>query len=382
MRYSSVFFLLLWTAVGQCTDVVSVEFRDAEQTRKLTGQLLVTAADGGVLIETTDGRTWSITPEMLIKQSKIENANFKPLDAKQLGEVLLADAQSKLPNVEFEIVTTKHYVICTSAGPRYAQWCGALFERLMRSFQTHWKANKVELHEPTRPLPAIVLSDREQFAQFANKDEGPSAAASQGYYSIRSNRIVIFDLTATPGSQPAKTTAEINRKVAASPFNVATVVHEATHQIAFNCGMHTRMADNPLWVTEGMAMYFETPDLRSRNGWRTVGKPNRLRLNHFADAIRNERRKPGNITAIVSSDKTFQDVKIATDSYAESWALTYFLIKTRRADYKRYLDNIQAKPRLIWDNSETRLKDFQAAFGDDLEQLEKEFLRYMRRLSR
>jgi len=382
MRYLSIPILLIWTAIGHGAEVVSVEFREGDQTRKVTGQLLVTAADGGLLIEATDGRIWSITPEMLGEKTKLDDKAVKSLSAEELGAVLLADAQSKLPNVDFEIVTTKHYVICTSAGIRYAQWCGALFERLMRSFQTHWKANKIQLSEPTRPLPAIVLADRKQFAEFADKDEGPAAAGSQGYYSIRSNRIVVFDLTAAPGSPPAKTTSEINRKVAASPFNVATVVHEATHQIAFNCGMHTRMADNPLWLTEGMAMYFETPDLRSRNGWRTVGKPNRLRLKHFADAIRDERRKPRNITSIVSSDKPFQDAKIATDSYAESWALTYFLIKTRRADYKRYVENIQAKPRLIWDAPEGRLKDFQAAFGNDLAQLEKEFLRYMRRLSR
>ena len=53
------------------------------------------------------------------------------------------------------------------------------------------------------------------------------------------------------------------------PGVTVTVIHEATHQIAFNCGLHTRYADNPLWLTEGMALYFETPDLRSRSGWRT-----------------------------------------------------------------------------------------------------------------
>src|SRR5213076_2929676 len=97
-------------------------------------------------------------------------------------------------------------------------------------------------------------------------------------YSIQSNRIVLYDLTAGPDSRPAKTLDDITRKIGQSPFNVATVVHEATHQIAFNSGLHTRQADNPLWLTEGMAMYFETPDLSSKSGWKTVGVLNDLRL--------------------------------------------------------------------------------------------------------
>ena len=43
---------------------------------------------------------------------------------------------------------------------------------------------------------AIVFSDAEQFAKFATKDAGPAVANAKGYYSIRTNRMVLFDLTA------------------------------------------------------------------------------------------------------------------------------------------------------------------------------------------
>ena len=62
---------------------------------------------------------------------------------------------------------------------------------------------------------------------------------------------------------------------------VATIVHEATHQIAFICGLHRRYADIPLWVSEGVAVYFETPDLGSSKGWSTIGAVNRARLLTF-----------------------------------------------------------------------------------------------------
>ena len=60
--------------------------------------------------------------------------------------------------------------------------------------------------------------------------------------------------------------------------SVATIIHEATHQIAFNSGLQTRFADVPLWVSEGMAVFFETPDLQSAKGWRTIGAVNTTRL--------------------------------------------------------------------------------------------------------
>ena len=88
-------------------------------------------------------------------------------------------------------------------------------------------------------MPAIVLKDQTEFAELATKLDGPDAAASKGYFSIPTNRIVMFDLTAAPNSPPATTFEDIRRKIAASPFNVATVIHEATHQIAFNSGLHT-----------------------------------------------------------------------------------------------------------------------------------------------
>ena len=53
-------------------------------------------------------------------------------------------------------MVTKHYVICTSARRQYAQWCGALFERLYLSFHNYWKQRGMKLAEPEFPLVALV----------------------------------------------------------------------------------------------------------------------------------------------------------------------------------------------------------------------------------
>ena len=79
--------------------------------------------------------------------------------------------------------------------------------------------------------------------------------------------------------------AHINQVLSqpAAERTVATIVHEATHQLAYNTGLQTRYAGNPMWVSEGIAVYFETPDLDSARGWRYIGAINRLHLNHFRE---------------------------------------------------------------------------------------------------
>ncbi len=371
----SVAILLAWPRDSYADNLLDrITFTDpSKQTIVLDGKVLVEAEDGGILLLGRDRRLWTITPEQIQRREQT-GRKFTPYTADELGRRLKAELGE-----HFEIVSTKHYIICTNAGRKYARWCGALFERLLASFRTHWRAKQLELHTPESPLVAIVFADERQFARFAAKDADQATATSKGYYSIRTNRMVLYDLTAGPHSRPAASLAEINRKVAASPFNVATVVHEATHQIAFNSGLHTRYADNPLWLTEGMAMYFETPDLRSRTGWRTVGKPNALRFRQFQDYAA-KRRKNDSLLQLIQSDDRFRDAELTADAYAEAWALSYFLIKTKRKEYTEYLKRISAKGRLIWDKPEQRLAEFQTAFGEDLAKLDRDFLRYISRL--
>ena len=358
-----------------CADaLVKVTFtNDAGRTESCSGRVLVEAADGGLLLEDRAKRLWTVAGDKKKSLTKTES-EFRPFSADELGRQLLAELGDG-----FEIVRTEHYVICTSAGKPYAEWCGNLLERLLTGFLTHWRGQPLSLEEPKSPLPAIVFASAEEFARFAAKDAGPATAQSKGYYSVRTNRIVLYDLTAGPNSEPAKTPADVARKVAASPFNVATVVHEATHQIAFNCGLHTRYADNPLWLTEGMAMYFETPDLRNRTGWRTIGQLNGGRLKQFKQSLA-KRRSPESLVSLISGDQRLTGQATAQEAYAEAWALTYFLIKKHRRQYAEYLHHLAQKKPLIWNNPEERLAEFRAIFGEDLNKLDQEFLRYVARL--
>jgi hypothetical protein len=68
------------------------------------------------------------------------------------------------------------------------------------------------------------------------------------------------------------------------------------------------------------------------------------------------------------------------DAYAEAWALTYFLLKQHPKQYVAYLQGLSRKKPMIWDKPQDRLAEFRQAFGDDLEKLDAEFIRFMGRL--
>jgi hypothetical protein len=205
-----------------------------------------------------------------------------------------------------------------------------------------------------------------------------------GYYNLQTNRVTMYDLTGVDNLQQNRrrtsTAAHVNQILSQpeAERTVATIVHEATHQLAYNSGLQTRLADNPFWVSEGIAVYFETPDLKSSRGWRNIGAVNRVNLFQFRKSLRT--RPPNSLVTLLSDDSRFRDAKAAATAYAEAWALNYYLIRTHREQYAEYLQRLAQLKPLEEVTPEQRIARFQQVFGDDLQELETDFLRYMRRV--
>src|SRR4051794_10794481 len=151
---------------------------------------------------------------------------------------------------------------------------------------------------------------------------------------------------------------------------VSTVIHEASHQIAFNCGLQQRFADIPVWLSEGLAMYFETPDLSFGKGWRTIGEVNGPRLERFQQYM--QRRPADSLSSLIADDKRARDpdTNRALDAYAEAWALNYFLLRQRPKEYQADIERLSKKEPLVWDGPAERLKDFKSCYGNDLTALD------------
>jgi hypothetical protein len=350
--------------------------KQGEKQQEITGKIVVTAQDGGVMLMTGDGALWPVTPAELIDR-KSDDKPFVPLSSEALGKKMLAE----LP-AGFETHTTAHYLICFNTSRAYAQWCGGLYERLYKGFTNFWTQRGFKLHEPEVPLVVLIFADREAYAAHSKEELGEGAGGVIGFYNLKSNRVTMYDLTGVESLRRAG-----DKKGNASQINamlmrpeaesmVATVIHEATHQIAFNCGLQQRFADIPLWLCEGLAIYFETPDLSNAKSWRTIGAVNRPRLMKFRESLAN--RPADSLTMLLTDDQRFRDGRTAIECYAESWALNYFLIRQRPKQYLAYLEMLAEKVPLVSDKPADRLKEFKACFGDDLKTLDAEFLRHMR----
>lgn len=358
------------------TNTESVEFNHNGHQQAANGRIVVEAADGGILLQTSDGVLWTIERGDIVSRKKLDEP-FKPLSTKELSERLI----SEMP-AEFRTYTTPHYVVVYNTSRTYTQWTSSLLERLYKAFTNYWEGQGIELHEPEFALPVFLFANRQQYDQ-ASRDDLPGGTGSIiGFYSLRSNRVNMFDLTgveAVRGSGNRGSIKEINLMLsqpAAVPL-VATVVHEATHQIAFNCGLQRRFADIPLWQCEGMAVYFEAPDLTSTRGWRGIGRVNYPRLETFRNNLPNW--QTGSLQSLLRDSRRLRDPKTAADAYADAWALNYYLIKYQPKAYTDYLKALANKRPLIDDTPDARLAEFQAHFGE-LGKLEQEFLKQMARV--
>lgn len=354
-----------------------VVLRQADKQVKVMGRVLVAAQDGGLMLLARDGTIWIIQPNELLEHTE-DDVPFKPFTPDEVAEKLL----QTLPN-GFELHRTSHYLILHNTSREYASWCGSLFERLYMAFTNFWTRRGFDLHEPEIPLIGVIWSEQRAYEQFARGELGDAVSSIIGYYSLQTNRMTLFDLTGMAGlgrGSRGSTAAQINRILAQPEAErmVATLIHEATHQIAFNCGLHTRYSDCPLWVSEGIAVYFETPDLTSVKGWSTIGAVNRPRLARFLEYL--PKRPADSLSTLIRDDKRFRDTSLAQDAYAEAWALTYYLLRHRPKQYLAYLKVLSAKQPARADPPEVRLRQFREAFGDDLEKLDAELKRYVLRL--
>jgi len=376
-RFAVFFSYLLLFSATAAMAIDEVTVRRGGRETEVVGRVLGTAQDGGVLLLARDGELWQIPPQEQIRRAG-DAQPFEPLSRDEYAKRLL----QQLPP-GFEVHATRNYLIFHNTSPAYAQWCGALLEKLYGTFTNLWTRLGFELHEPAFPLAAVIFADRPSYLKYSNPELGEAGEAIIGYYSLLTNRMTMYDLTGSESQgrnrSRTRTSAQINAMLDQPDAwrNVSTIVHEATHQIAFNCGLHERLSDCPRWFAEGIAVYFESPDLKASKGWRGGRDVKQSRLEHFMHYL--PRRPADSLETLIRDDARFLDPKLTTDAYAECWALTYFLIQMRKKDYIGYLKMLSEKKPLLMDKPDQRIQEFRHWFGD-LQSLDAEFLRYMSKI--
>jgi hypothetical protein len=346
-------------------DVVTYQHAGHQVT--LQGRIVATPSLDTLLLMTSDSHYHS-TEKKSVLQHTSDSVPFEYDDKAVLSRTLQREFGS-----QFHVQSSMHYVICSSASAGDTNRCNAALERLFKGFFAFWKNRGLPLTHPPNQLVIVLHGNREMYQQHGQGELGDAVNSVHGYYSQKTNRVNLLAIDVAPRNGIFGGASGV-----LASRTMATVIHEATHQLSYNSGLQTRLAPHPLWFSEGLAVFFEPPNLKTQTGYQPIGSVSPLHLGTYRAASRV--RKVMNLKELLAHDRVFRDSATIRMAYSQSWALTYFLIRTRRAEFLKYLETQGAKQSLSTDSPEVRLRDFEVVFGGTIRELQREFERYMQRV--
>ena len=236
---------------------------------------------------------------------------------------------------------------------------------------------RISVQQPAQKLPVVIFASAAEFQTFALQQHPEiSFADTPGYFSVSDNQTLLLDLT---GDRSIRSRANIRRLLAGKPLQVATVVHEAVHQLSFNTGLQVRMADNPLLFSEGLSLWFEPASVRSTLLWNRPGQVNPVHQPLFRSQIIGERLVLP-LQQLVASDAPFQNADQVAAAYSESWALMTWLIRKDPEGMDRFMKAISQRKPLKQLTPDERSLEFQSAFEESLDEIETSLIPYIGRM--
>lgn len=327
-------------------------FRARVDGEMLEGKPLAWSAHEMVLLS-RDGQILVFDPSKA-KQGKKTSPQFFAYSMSDMKRELYREFGK-----EFDVTSTKHYIVVHPRGQK-DKWANR-FEDLYRSFNHYFRVREFRPQEPPYPLVAIVYRNQAEYYRAAEASGAPMISNTLGHYDPTTNRVLLFDSTSQADGGDWTQNAE-------------TIIHEATHQTAYNVGIHTRFAPTPRWLAEGLATMFEARGVWDSSHYPTRGdRVNRMRLDDFKSYL--SRRQKGTLARLISSDEMFRSDP--QGAYAEAWALSFYLCETQPRLYARYLTKTAQREQFEVYSPDERIADFQDVFGGELKMFEVKFLRWM-----
>ncbi|MBX3416706.1 MAG: DUF1570 domain-containing protein [Pirellulaceae bacterium] len=297
----------------------------------------------------TNGRISTI-PRSAIKTEKKLPGSFQPADTRSIRSEL-----EKEFGKNYEVSMTRNFVVVHPIGER-KKWVPP-FEDMYNQFSSAMRARGFALDKPQFPMVVAVLNTREEFDRFL-KQQNQADPTIQGYYSLLSNRVITY--------RPQD-------EASADFYRMTTLIHEATHQIAYNTGVHSRTATTPRWVAEGLATVFEAPGYNNGREHRGAdAKVNKPQLAIFREYL-SQGKIRGKLESLILSDEWFQEEPFVAYSYA--WALSYYLAENKPTQYSAYLKMLGQRPDFEPYPEVERRRDFEKFFGKNFNDLELRMLK-------
>jgi hypothetical protein len=315
-------------------------------------------------------------------------SGFRVVTRDELG-LRAFEADMRAAGVRFRRYDSRHFVALGDAGAAFTEARLEGCELMYSSFFKHFRRRGFAVTEPAQRLLVAVPRTQAGFAAVLGVDLGPAVT---GVYDMRANRLVVYDYATNPSFLHARKGAEESLKAGLSDIerhglsvkigrelrgrrddvNVSTVMHEVSHQLAFNGGLLNRDGDAPAWLVEGMAVYCE-PSVGG--SWQGIGEFSPMR----AEALARAKGRFMTVRRLVESDGWLRKARSVDEvvlGYSQSWALFRMLIEERPRQLKGYMEKIHSRR-----TPEHRLTDFVESFGN-LKRLEARYAEYVAGLAR
>ena len=312
-----------------------------------------------------------------LKSFRVVAGSYSPVSSIGLQQSL----KKELPP-GYEIAASAHYVVMGRKGK--ADDYANLFEEVYRQVNTFFSVRGFDTHFPEMPMVALVFGTQAEFKAYCESQNDQSMTKMRGYYSPKTNRVAMYEdpnqvLKITAGLSDDKLAPQTSESLFASVTGQTAdvIIHEGTHQVGFNVGIHSRLGTTPRWIVEGLATVLEPPGIRSR-GKAGKDKINKERLSWFHGDY-SQRRQPGDLAKVIASDNFFGSQSL--DAYSLAWSISYFLTDNpaRAGKFAKYLKKVADRNPLHVYSEKERLSDFQEIFGD-IARVEVELLRTIERL--
>ena len=281
----------------------------------------------------------------------------------------------------FKICKTPHYLICHDCDDVFVQTRGRLFEKVYERFYRYFEGKGFTLDVINERLRAVLFNTQEEYARMA-----PGGGGHAGIYSHATNCVYFYDavndlrsqeqanpLLSGPTGADRQANAERQRRLAymarqMADQNISVTVHEATHQLSFNLRLLEPFVDNPTWVVEGLACYFEPP---TGGGWEGPGRVDTNRLYFY-------RKGQYPLSLMNSLNAGGRGASLSLEGYFNAWALTYYLLQERPKDFADYLRRLRAKRPGVSVSAPEMQADFMACFGSDVGKLNEALVAYIK----
>jgi hypothetical protein len=296
-----------------------------------------------------------------------------------------------------------------------------LLERVLTTYYLLFAAQGIDLTVPNRRLASAVFSEHKDYLEYLRAEHSETFRSTRGYYHPSLNAVLAYDsrssgtlrqlgevlavrqrelatlestLERLPprgrlmieirGESPRTMSRaqarkhlqslrhdlnrrELTREVDRRSIDLGTAAHEMVHQLVASSGLAPHHDDFPLWFHEGFAAQFEV----IRGGrWAGVGRAHDLRLPDWRALPRRTS------LALLIEDQGFGR-GYQKDSYAQAWALVYYLRKERPQQFLTFLDLLRAPDAAAPRSKSRSASVFRLAFGDDLDELEKSWHAYL-----